>query len=559
MSSRRQELYDRIRATSKDEVIIEEMIRLGFWPASSGKPDDPADEIRRRGELERRLRALRTESARLRNIDALKREARKRRMAESRRKRQETKERRLRERVERAEAWKVQKSREIIYLGQGVSAGLGHEDGDRPKLERAGLPVIFTAAELAQAMALSIGELRFLAFSRPASRTSHYVRFTIPKRTGGERTISAPMPRLKQAQQWILHNVLRGPKADDAHNVDDAEPTVDNVHGVHDAAHGFRPGCSIVTNAMPHVRQDVVVNVDLENFFPTVTYRRVKGLFRHIGYSEAVATILGLLCTEPEIAETELDGATYYVAVGQRFLPQGAPTSPAITNFLCRRLDRRLSKASGKLGFAYTRYADDLSFSGSGPARDHVGRLLRQVRWVVEQEGFRLHPQKTRVFGKGRRQEVTGIVVNERPAISRQVLRRFRAVLFHIEKDGPQGKHWGTGGDERGDEHGDVISSVLGFASYVAMVDPEKGHKLLTRAKALAAKHGRKRPPRDRAQQSQDPRRAPQASSPAPQVDSPVPTSRDPDEPAPSGGDKSGDDKGGDGGGKKQKKWWKLF
>ncbi len=524
MSSRRQEIYDRIRATSKDEYIIEEMIRLGFWPASSGKPDDPAAEIRRRGELHRRLRALRTESSRLRNIDALKREARKRRMAESRRKRQETKERRLRERLERAERWKERKSREIIYLGQGVSAGLGQEEHDADKLSGAGLPVLATAVELAQAMDIDVGELRYLAFNRRASRTTHYARFTIPKRTGGERLISAPMPRLKSAQHWVLQNIL-------------------GKLEVHDAAHGFRPGRSIVSNAKPHVGKDVVVNADLQDFFPTVTYRRVKGLFRSMGYSEAIATILGLLCTEPEIAETELDGTTFYVALGQRFLPQGAPTSPAITNLLCRRLDRRLHKAGDKLGFVYTRYADDLTFSGSGRAKDNVGRLLRQVRWSVGKEGFQVHPDKTRVFRKARRQEVTGIVVNQRPAIPRDVLRRFRAAIYQIEKDGPKGKHWGNGSDARGD----VISSVLGFASYVAMVDPEKGAPLLERARALVAKHGVKRSPAPR---------KPKESKAAQPAQEPT------DEPAgPEGGPDDGTepDDDGSGDGKKKKKWWKMF
>ena len=524
MSSRRQEIYDRIRATSKDEYIIEEMIRLGFWPASTGKPDDPAEEIRRRGELHRRLRALRTESSRLRNIDALKREARKRRMAESRRKRQETKERRLRERVERAERWKERKSREIIYLGQGVSAGLGHQEHDAEKLKTAGLPALTAAAELAQAMAISVGELRYLAFNRRTSRTTHYARFKIPKRTGGERLISAPMPRLKAAQHWVLHNIL-------------------STLEVHDAAHGFRPCRSIVSNAKPHVGKDVVVNVDLKDFFPTVTYRRVKGLFRTMGYSEAIATILGLLCTEPEIAETELDGATYHVALGQRFLPQGAPTSPAITNLLCRRLDRRLHKAGQKLGFVYTRYADDLTFSGAGQAKDNVGRLLRQVRWAVEKEGFRVHPDKTRVFRKARRQEVTGIVVNQRPNIPRDVLRRFRATLYQIEKDGPQGKHWGTSSDDQGD----VISSVLGFASYVTMVDPEKGAQLLERARALVAKHGRKPSP---------PRKKPSKKKTAQRAQGPADPSAAPEIGADDGPEPDDD---GSGDGKKKKKWWKMF
>jgi len=280
--------------------------------------------------------------------------------------------------------------------------------------------------------------------------------------------ISAPMPRLKAAQEWILRNILS-----------EIEP--------HPAAHGFRPGRSIVSNAAPHVGAEVVVNVDLKDFFPTVNYRRVKGLFSHLGYSEAAATIFALLCTEPDTVEAELDGVTYYVAVGEPALPQGAPTSPAITNLLCRRLDRRLAGACDRLGFTYTRYADDLTFSGSGLARERVGRLLRQVSWIVSREGFVVHPDKTRVFRRGRRQEVTGIVVNDQLGVPRRTLRKFRATLYQIEKDGPEGKRWG--------QSTDVISAVYGFANYVAMVDPEKGADLQRRARALVDRYGRKPPP----------------------------------------------------------------
>ncbi len=483
--SSRQELYDRIRQSSKDQVILEEMIRLGFWPERGVLPEDPADEIRRRGELEARLRALRTERTRLGNIEALKAEARKRRMAEARQKRKETKERRLRERAERAEAWRERKTRELSYLGEGVSAGLlPSEDearlSDSDKLARHGLPRFDDAAALAGALGISVGRLRRLAFSRAVSRSCHYVRFSIPKRTGGERQISAPMPQLKRAQRWILDNVLA-------------------KLPLHEAAHGFTDERSIVTNARPHLGAAVLVNLDLRDFFPTVTYRRVKGLYRSLGYSEPVAIVLALLCSEPPTTELELDGVTYYVSVGERVLPQGAPTSPAITNLLCRGMDARLSSVAKALDFGYTRYADDLSFSSARKDAD-AGRLLRRVRHVVEAEGFCVHPDKTRVLRAGRRQEVTGLVVNQlavgqgetTPRVPRSTLRRFRATLFQIEKDGPVGKRWNGAEADRGD---DLIAAVEGFANYIAMVDPEKGAPLVARAAELVRRHGKKAPP----------------------------------------------------------------
>jgi retron-type reverse transcriptase len=469
----RQELYDRIRTASKDEVVLEEMIRLGFWPKDAGGPHDPAEEIRRRGELERLLRSLLTERVRLQDPEAIKKAYRQQRMEESLRRRQENKERRLRERRERAEAWRRRKQREILYLGEGVSRGLNQNEGDTARLQAAGLPVVETAAELAEAMGITVGELRFLAFSRRVSTVSHYQRFQIPKKSGGLRLISAPMPRLKRAQEWVLRQLL------------EKVP-------LHDAAHGFRRGRSIVTNAAPHVGADVVVNLDLQDFFPTITYRRIRGVFRKLGYSEQVATVLALLCSEPDVDTVELDGRTYHVARGERFLPQGAPTSPAITNLLCRRLDARLRRVAETLGFRYSRYADDLTFSASGESAANVGRVLRRVRYVVEQEDLRVHPKKTRILRRGRRQEVTGLVVNQRVNVSRDVLRRFRATLFQIERDGPAGKRWGSSPN--------VLSAIEGFANFVAMVDAAKGRQLQERVRAIVRKHGPGggQPPRSR-------------------------------------------------------------
>jgi len=502
----RQELYDRIRKSSKDEVVLEEMIRLGFWPKQATVANDPADEIRRRGELEAELRALRTEASRLQDIEAMKREARKRRLEESRRKREENKQRREREREARKAIWAEKQRTTIGYLGKGVSAGLNDAESNLEKLEKLALPRLSNASELASAMGITVGELRFLAFARNTSKVTHYVQFTIPKRTGGERLISAPMERLKRAQHWILEQLLAN-------------------QWLHDAAHGFRAERSIVTNAQPHVGAEVVINLDLKDFFPTVTYKRVKGLFRSLGYSESVATIIALLCTEPREVAVDVDGERYHVAMTERFLPQGAPTSPAITNLLCRALDARLSRIAQNLGYRYTRYADDLTFSGT--RESNPGRLMRRVHWVVEHEGFTVHPDKTRVFRKGRRQEVTGVVVNETCTVSRDTLKKFRAVLFQIEKDGPAGKTWGSTPD--------VIAAVEGFANYVAMVNPEKGAPLQARARALVDKHGKHPQPKPRR------KAAPGTAGAAPAGGTPEPTPPSPDAPV------------------KKKPWWKLW
>ncbi|MCA9692144.1 MAG: hypothetical protein KC636_21260, partial [Myxococcales bacterium] len=269
----REELYERIRNSSKDEVILEEMIRLGFWPAQGQVPNDPADEIRERGQLEKRLADLRARASKLYNEKQLLAEARKKRLENARKRRQETKDARERARQEKAARWAERKKRELVYLGEGVSGGLGARKVDPDRLAGANLPALASPEALAAAMQVGLGELRFLAFHRSVSRISHYRRFTVPKKTGGLRTIAAPMPRLKGAQRWILQHIL------------DRVP-------VHEAAHGFLTMRSIVTNATPHVGADVLINIDLADFFPTVTYARVKGMFCGLGYSESAATVL---------------------------------------------------------------------------------------------------------------------------------------------------------------------------------------------------------------------------------------------------------------------------
>ncbi len=510
----RQELYDRIQSSSKDEVVLEEMVRLGFWPARTGLPGDPADVIHRRNELQGQIRALTTEQSRLADLEAMKRELRKRRLEESRRKQKETKERRERERQQRAAAWKERKAKEVLFLGRGVSGGLSARTPDEARLTKQSLPVLATPEALAQAMGVSVGQLRALCFTRTASTTSHYVRFLLPKKTGGTRLISAPLPRLKAAQAWVLENLLKKVP-------------------VHEAAHGFREGRSIVTNARPHVGAGMVVNLDLKDFFPSVLYPRVKGVFVKLGYSEATATALALLCTEPDVEELELDGQRWFVTQGKRRLPQGAPTSPALTNILCRRLDRRLAGAARKLGFVYTRYADDLTFSAHGSGSHDAGELLRFVRWVVKQEEFTPHPDKTRVLRRGRQQEVTGVVVNDKPGVDRKTLKRFRALLHQLEKTGPEGKRWGNSGD--------VIASAVGYANYVAMVDPVKGKALQEKARALEQRYGRRpvAPPRGKKAapaSTATPAQTPEAPASSPRQE----TEQKPSEPP-------------------KKKWWKLF
>ncbi len=458
----REQLYERIRGSSKQEVILEEMQRLGFWPQDAAQPTVEAQLIRREGELQTALTQLSEELRGIENRDQALKSMRKERMAHARARREETLQRLAQDRHVRALTWHGRRQHELLYAGDGVSGGLNEAQSNDQALARRALPLLHHASDLAGAMGVSLSELRFLAWHRDVARVSHYQRFTMPKKSGGERQISAPMPRLKRAQYWVLDNILA-------------------KMPVHEAVHGFLPGRSILTNAAPHVGQDVVINLDLKDFFPSIGMRRVRGVFRQLGYSSQVASLLALLCTEAPTDEVQLDGQRYFVARGERVLPQGAPTSPMLTNLLCRRLDARLHASAAKLGFRYTRYADDLSFSADAAHSRDTGKLLWRVKQIVASEGLTVHPDKQQVMRKHQQQHVTGIVVNDKLSLDRDTLRRFRAVLHQAERHGPQGLQWNG--------NGDVIGALRGYANFIAMTDASRGAPYVERVRALAAKH----------------------------------------------------------------------
>jgi retron-type reverse transcriptase len=339
---------------------------------------------------------------------------------------------------------------DIVYLGRGVSKGLSDRRSNVEKLQAQGLPLLSTPADVAAALGVTVPRLRWLAFHTEASTLSHYVHFLVRKKSGGERALCAPHAQLAAAQRWVLENVLSKLPA-------------------HDAAHGFVPGRSILTNATPHVGSAVVVNCDLRDFFPTVTVHRVTGLFKQVGYSPAVATVLALLVTECPRRKVTFNGKTWYVAAGDRALPQGACTSPAISNLVSRRLDARLTGIARKLGWTYTRYADDLSFSSKEPS-DKVGYLLARVRHIAQDEGFEVNEPKTRVLKPSARQVVTGVVTNEKPAAPRKLRRRLRAILHNASKTGLAAQN------RRRDPA--FPARLAGSVEFVHMLNPAQGRKL---------------------------------------------------------------------------------
>lgn len=355
------------------------------------------------------------------------------------------------------EAVAQRKATDIVFLGRGVSKGLADRRSNIERLQASELPVLSSPADLAEALDISIGTLRWLSFHHPASKTTHYHSWQIAKRSGGVRTISCPHTKLKNAQRWILDNIL-------------------SKRPIHDAAHGFVPGRSTLSGAEPHVGSQVLVNVDLQDFFPTIDFARVAGLFRSMGYSPAVATILALLTTESPRRVLRSGTETLHVAVGNRSLPQGACTSPAISNLISSRMDKRLSGLATTLGWQYTRYADDLTFS-CREASDKVAYLLARVRHFTSEEGFQVKESKTRVLRRNTQQSVTGIVVNEKPSIDRKTIRQLRAILHRAKFEGLE-KQNRIG-------HTNFTGWVTGMIAYVEMVNPQQGGKLRQAFEAL--------------------------------------------------------------------------
>jgi RNA-directed DNA polymerase len=279
---------------------------------------------------------------------------------------------------------------------------------DEAQLQRYKLPVWKTEEDVAAALSLSIGRLRHMSQHRYRETVPHYVTFAIPKRSGGERLIHAPKRRLKAVLRTLNRQLVsKLPKSEQAH--------------------GFVKGRSIATNAAPHVGMAVVLHFDIKDCFPTIHFGRVRGLLIALGYSYPVAAALAVLMTEAPRQPVAAEGKLYHVPTGPRVCVQGAPTSPGLCNAILLRLDHRLAGLARKHGFAYTRYADDLTFSGNDTAK--IAKFMKLVPVIVAAEGFTVNAEKTRILRAGRRQAITGVVVNKAMGLSRQERRKLRAAL----------------------------------------------------------------------------------------------------------------------------------
>lgn len=299
-------------------------------------------------------------------------------------------------------------------------------------LHEAALPPIHTHEDLADFLGLAPDRLSWLAGAAQHYRdpvdgqrgaSQHYRAHLLSKRSGGVRLIEEPKPELKLAQRRLLDGLL-------------------HVVPLHEAAQGFVPGRSVRDHAAAHVGQPVVVRFDLQDFFPSVRASRVHALWRTVGYPDGVARSLTALCCTrtPRHVRQQLREAGAIDWLGAKrlasfHLPQGAPTSPALANLACFRLDLRLDGLARSWDARYTRYADDLVFSGPAALRSRLSSLMAWVGGIVADEGFVLNRGKTRCLPQHRQQRITGVVVNRHPNLSRDEFDRLKACLHQCARE----------------------------------------------------------------------------------------------------------------------------
>jgi hypothetical protein len=329
------------------------------------------------------------------------------------------------------------------------------------------VPAILSAGDLAAWLSMDPSSVDWLADLKGLSykgiggpRLAHYQYRVLSKKSGGIRLIESPKQRLKEIQRRILSLIL------------DRIPS-------HRAAHGFMKGRSIKTFSSPHAGQPVVLRMDLQDFFLCISGARIQTLFRTVGYPEPVADLLGGICTNAtprrvwnecagEIETNRLwDTRAQYA---RPHLPQGAPTSPALANLCAYKMDCRLAGLAKSVGAEYTRYADDLAFSGAEEFNRCVERFSTHVAVILQEEGFRVNHRKTRVMRRGVRQHLAGLVINRHPNVRRADFDLLKATLTNCVRMGPASQNH--------EKHPSFQAHLEGRVGFVESINPGKGMRL---------------------------------------------------------------------------------
>jgi len=473
-----------IAQTGRKEFTLSKMLEYGFWPKNLPTPyeqqanEKPEDFTRRqelladlekmaeqlaslykdRSDIEKKLGKLRKEYEHTWDIERIKKDISQIIMKESIERRAERKKQRELEKKLATEKRAQFMADNIIFIGKGYSGAMQDKNTDIEKLGLLNLPVVNDDKELANLLGLEYKQLRFLTYHRDVEISDHYYRYEIPKRSGGLRKIAAPKTVLKNAQRRILSEILE-------------------KINISDTAHGFISGRSILTGALVHQSQPrLLVNIDLENFFPTITFQRIRGMFKSFGYSGYISSLLAMICTYCERMPIEVKGQMRYVKTSERILPQGSPASPMITNIICRGLDKKINALAEEQAFSYSRYADDMSFGfNKEPDSESLKNILFRIQKVVYSEGLRINKKKTRFLRPNNRQCVTGIVINnEQPGVPRNWVKKMRAALHNASKLA-----------ETGQLTQETKNEIAGMAAWLKAVNAERYEKLITESKKI--------------------------------------------------------------------------
>lgn len=305
---------------------------------------------------------------------------------------------------------------------------------DNVRLNMLGLPVIGTLDDFSALTHLS----KYSIFQLSKNSGKYYKVYEIPKKSGKKREIAQPSRKLKALQSWILVHIL-------------------NKLKVSSSCKGFEKGQSILENANPHVGSNAILNIDLKDFFPSVKSNYVFNIFKSLGYDHTISTILTNICTF------------------QGKLPQGSPCSPKLANLACWQLDNRIQGYVGKRGITYTRYADDLTFSGLSPNK--VIKIAKTVDKIIQNEGLLINTDKTHFAGTAKAKKVTGLVINDKSAgIGKKKYHELRAKFCNLAKPENQEKK-------------DKLYHAVGWLSFLKSVDIVRYKRILHYIATLKTKY----------------------------------------------------------------------
>ncbi len=314
------------------------------------------------------------------------------------------------------------------FTKEAINAGYPQQDIKRclayaKKIYSNDVPIIYNSSHLSELVGYK------KEYIQKAARYSSYFyrNFQILKKNGKKRAISEPLPSLMEIQHWILKNILY-------------------KIPVSPFAKAYKPNVNLLENLRFHKNQPKVFTIDLENFFPSITIEQIEKIFNKLGYSDAVSKLLTQLCTL------------------ENSIPQGAPTSPYLSNLIFKEADNTISEYCKKNKIRYTRYADDLSFSGDF---DEI-KLMDKISATLKKINLKINHDKTKLMTPNTRQIVTGIVVNEKPQVVFHKRNELRQAMYYIKKFGLE-EHQ----EYKEIDQNHYLEHLLGKINFVLQINPK--------------------------------------------------------------------------------------